>query len=339
MSVTIADKLITAAQNEQRIYKKGYDKGVVDAGGTVVTKPEVEGNYSITANGSYSYTPPADKVFSKVNVEVAVSGGTEDLNDVLTAQEEKLAELSAILAKKADDGSYDEGYADGFEDGKAEGGDDTYYNEMWDEIQQNGTKTDYNRVFMGKGWNNVSFKPKHPIKPQKAQSMFESSGALSNEYVKAIDFSNCSVFVSSFYKSDVTELGVIDCRKASTGWNGIASMFAEALLLRKIEKLILPTDSGCTLDAFVHTDALEEITLEGTAHKAMNFRNSTKLNKASITSLINCLATSTSGIAVTFSQTAVNSAFETSSGANNGSTSAEWAALIATKSNWTISLV
>lgn len=479
MSVTIADKLTSIAQNEQRVYQTGYDKGyevgydkgVVDGGGgtVVVNKPEVQGNYNITENGEYTYTPPSGKVFSSVNVAVNVptesvggeiegktnvtdkfshsissdgttsglltfchcpptnEGGTTftmmefnsfgwvafyassglipgDVYDVYCVPLGELWETVlfanddystlAIPSSNAnirqyaryyedegrlrvtippdfsgmlfinvkwteggcaiykveesegggtDDGSYDEGYndgyTDGFEDGKAEGGDDTYYNEMWDEIQQDGTRTDYTRVFMGKGWNNVSFKPKHPIKPTKAQSMFERSGALSNEYVKSIDFSNCGVFVSCFATSEVTELGVIDCRRASAGWNGLMAMFAEATLLRKIEKLILPTDSGCSLDAFVHTDALEEITLEGTAHKSMNFQNSTKLNKASLTSIIYALSLTTSGLSITLSRAAVNKAFETSSGAADGSTSAEWTALVATKSNWTISLV
>lgn len=504
MSVTIADKLIEAAQNEQRIYKKGYDKGVADAGGTVVNKPEVVGNYNATANGFYSYEPAAgtvfskvylnvavpsdskeeeegvfevlengeydflpsaDKVFSKVKVTVDVpsgeiegkinvtdefsisvypgdasmgtlsyfycpptsEGGTTftmmEINsfgfvaaskddglipgDVYDVYCVPLGELwqTVVFANRdyqtlaipssnanirqyaryyenegrlritippdfsgllfinvkwtgggcaiykveesegggTDDGSYDEGYndgyTDGFEDGKAEGGDDTYYNEMWDEIQQDGTRTDYTRVFMGAGWNDKSFQPKYPLKPQKAQAMFEYSGTLSNEFVKSIDFSECGVIMGCFRYSNVVELGVIDCRKVAPGWNGMLEMFYSANLLRKIEKLILPENSQCKVDAFPYCGSLEEITLEGTAYLGMNFRHSTKLNKASLTSIVNCLATTTSGIALTLSITAVNKAFETSSGANDGSTSAEWTALVATRSNWTISLL
>ena len=45
------------------------------------------------------------------------------------------------------------------------------------------------------------------------------------------------------------------------------------------------------------------------------------------------------GQAVSVKKDAVNIAFETSAGAGDGSTSAEWLALVATKTNWTISLV
>lgn len=64
-----------------------------------------------------------------------------------------------------------------------------------------------------------------------------------------------------------------------------------------------------------------------------------KLSKPSITSIINCLSTTTSGLTVTLSKTAVNNAFETSEGVADGSTSQEWLNLVATKTNWTISLV
>ena len=72
---------------------------------------------------------------------------------------------------------------------------------------------------------------------------------------------------------------------------------------------------------------------------AIQFQQSTKLSHASIESIINALSDTTSGLTVTLSLAAVNSAFETSEGAADGSASEEWAALAATKSNWTISLV
>ena len=66
---------------------------------------------------------------------------------------------------------------------------------------------------------------------------------------------------------------------------------------------------------------------------------STELSKESIISIINALSDTTTALTVTLSKTAVNNAFETAKGNADGSTSEEWAALIATKQNWTISLV
>ena len=86
-------------------------------------------------------------------------------------------------------------------------------------------------------------------------------------------------------------------------------------------------------------NSLLDLTLTGLVKQSgMNLRYSTKLSKASITSVINALDASVSGKSVTLSLTAVNAAFETAAGANDGSASAEWQNLIAAKPNWTISL-
>lgn len=64
-----------------------------------------------------------------------------------------------------------------------------------------------------------------------------------------------------------------------------------------------------------------------------------KLSKATIESVVNGLSSETSGLTLTLKLQAVNKAFETSEGVNDGSTSLEWLNLTSTKSNWTISLV
>ena len=331
---TIADKLITAAQNEQRIYKKGYDKGVVDAGGTVVTKPEVEGNYNITANGSYTYTPPADSVFSKVNVEVAVSGGSEDLNDVLVAQEEKLAELSAILDTKAD------GYDNGFEDGKK-----AEYDAFWDAYQQNGKRVHYVGAFAGFGWTDETFKPKYDIRPREAGGIFSSAaitdvkGMLEKQGV-VLDLSNLTglTYLAQGGNTKITRLPELNVSKVSS-----LSYFIQALeQLKSIDKVILKSDGSqdFTNYSFGCLTSLEEIRFEGVIGKAgFNMQWSTKLSHDSIESIIYSLSMTTSGLSITLSRAAVNKAFETSNGANDGSNSEEFADLCIERDNWTITLV
>ena len=94
------------------------------------------------------------------------------------------------------------------------------------------------------------------------------------------------------------------------------------------------------LVAFQNLKALEDLTVTGViGGDGFNVQWSTLLSKASITSIINALSSTTTGLTVTLSLAAVNKAFETSTGANNGSTSTAWTTLIATKTNWTISLV
>jgi hypothetical protein len=111
--------------------------------------------------------------------------------------------------------------------------------------------------------------------------------------------------------------------------------------LMTIEKVILKSDGSQTFTdySFGQNSALEEIRFEGVIGKAgFNMKWSTKLSHDSIVSIVNALSTTTSGLSITLSKTAVNSAFATTTGGTDGSTSAEWTALVATRSNWTISL-
>ena len=92
-------------------------------------------------------------------------------------------------------------------------------------------------------------------------------------------------------------------------------------------------------DMFGNCSRLTNLTITGSINvSGMDLKAATKLSKASITSVVNALSASASGKSITFSKTAIGSAFETSSGAADGSASDEWLNLIATKSNWTISL-
>ena len=94
-----------------------------------------------------------------------------------------------------------------------------------------------------------------------------------------------------------------------------------------------------TSDMFGSCYELVEVRFKGTMSYSMKIQYSTKLSKDSILSLIACLSTEATGKTLTVSQTAVNAAFETSEGAADGSTSAEWTALVESKPNWTISLI
>ena len=92
-------------------------------------------------------------------------------------------------------------------------------------------------------------------------------------------------------------------------------------------------------NAFSNMTNLQNIVIEGAiGQNGVNLSASTLLSKESITSFVNALLETASGKTITFSLNAVNKAFETSAGAADGSTSAEWGTLIAGKSNWTISL-
>ena len=191
-----------------------------------------------------------------------------------------------------------------------EAGKQAQYDEFWDAYQQNGTRTDYNDSFRSVGWTKNTFKPKYDIRAKKANGLFSYSK------IEQIDV-------------------VVDV----SGAGSITSTFSNCPLLHTIKKIVI--DETLTFSSvFYNCPALVNLTIEGTIGKnGFSVQQSTKLSKASITSIINALSSTTSELTVTLSKTAVNKAFETSAGAGDGSTSAEWQSLIAPKSNWTISLI
>ena len=231
-------------------------------------------------------------------------------------------------------------YNSGTEKGKQE-----EYDKFWDAYQQNGKRTDYKMGFSGYGWTEAVFYPKYDIVVKNSTSMFQQCAFVGNLKER---LEECGVelrietagvsntFVDCGY---VTELPLIDLSRA----NYIATTFSNMQRLVTLP-LILPTANQVNWNNTFHScKALTNLTLTGKIYErtgvALNLSWSKLLSKASIINVIECLDTSVVNQYITLSQTAVNNAFETSSGAADGSTSAEWNALIATRANWTINLL
>lgn len=239
--------------------------------------------------------------------------------------------------------NYDEGKQEGLVEG-IEQGKQAEYDRFWDSFQKNGNLNDYTYAFGGNGWNDETFKPKYNIVPTiSADHIFSAThiediiGCLKKTGV-TFDFSQCrgTSYIMSNSKKTVN-FPTVDSTKRSH-WN---YGFYNNDLLHTIEKVILKSDGSQSFTNFSFglNPALVEIRFEGVIGKnGLNLQWSTKLSKESITNIINALSDSTSGLSITLSKAAVDKAFETSEGANDGSTSAEWNALIATKTNWTINL-
>lgn len=214
-----------------------------------------------------------------------------------------------------------------FEEGKK-----AEYDRFWDAFQDNGNRTNYEFTFCGKSWTDTNFVPKYDIKPVEQYYLFFSS-AISN--IKAslesadvtLDTSNCTSLNRTFYGAATSALPPIDASAVSAMDNTFTTC------KKLVEVDIVVNESVSYKDTFFACYALENLTIYGTiGQNGLNLQDSTKLSKASITSIINALSTTTSGLSVTLSKTAVEAAF--------GSTTAtEWTTLIGTKSNWTINLV
>ena len=223
---------------------------------------------------------------------------------------------------------YDAGYAKGFvEGGNGSGGgnfepDMSFYDIFWDTFQmaqpdENGemktTKTSYYYAFANNHWNDEIYNPKYDI--------YCTAGTT---------YDGANVFYDA---RNITDTKVnIYCENTT-----INNMFTKCSRLETIRLLSLTNVSSHT-STFNGCTALKNITIAGTIIANFNIANSTLLSKDSITSIINALSTTADGLTVTLSSTAVKKAFETSENAKDGDTSAEWAALIAPYTNWTIKL-
>lgn len=209
------------------------------------------------------------------------------------------------------------------------------YDRFWNSYQSNGEKTAYNYAFAYGGWNDETYKPKYTPKPKNASYMFTNTKITETkidvDFSQATNISYC--FVGAYY---VKSIGVIDTREAK---NNITQMLAYCRQLQTIDKLILLDDGSQTFsNVFLECNSLKNIVVEGVIGNSISFQYS-PLTADSITSVINALSATTSGKTLTLKLSAVNTAFETSSGAADGSTSEEFAALVATKTNWTITMV
>lgn len=214
-------------------------------------------------------------------------------------------------------------------------GENAEYNRFWDGYQHNGHRGDYRHAFAGIGWNDDTYDPKHDMKITSAHCMFQHS-PITDLSKKKLDFSQCIHFNYAFEGSQAVSLGVIDITNSTEH----IQMFKNAKKLQSIEKIITGGNTTPHYDSmFQYTYALESVIFEGVIPQSINMRWCTKLDRNSHISAVNALAVTAQNKTATFSKIAVNKAFETNEGANNGSTSQEWLNLIANKTNWLIALV
>jgi hypothetical protein len=216
------------------------------------------------------------------------------------------------------------------------------YNDFWKQYQSNGVVYGTAYMFAFGGWNDTNFKPKYSMSGfTNAGNMFNTCGvtdlkaALERQGV-TFDFSKVTNLANAFAYSKLTVIPTVNAKSAVN----LSSAFAYSNKIHTIEKLILKDDGSQTFPStFLNCSSLANIVLEGVIGQDINFKQSTKLTKDSINNIMSCLSTTSSGKTLTLSLTAVNNAFETTEGAADGSASSEWAALKATKSNWTVSLI
>lgn len=210
--------------------------------------------------------------------------------------------------------------------------------DMWDMVLNFGKRRSMSYAFAN--WSGVGFKPTRPIVAKKCDYMFNyfANGDENTVDLREVelDTSLATTFSYMCNFSKISAFGTIDTTSASS----VEFIFYNAQHLHTVEKFILKADGSQTAGTGVlhNCNKLVDIEIQGKWGKSVS-ATSTKLSKASFYSFVNALLETAIGQTLTLSKTAVNKAFETSEGANDGSTSDEWNTLIATKPNWTIALV
>ena len=236
---------------------------------------------------------------------------------------------------------YEKGETDGYAKGEAEGievGRNAEWSDMWDSIQENGNRTNYRYMFYSPSWNDVTFKPKYPIRPSgnnsAAQYMFREAKIVDGAYTDLLDFSACQSLEGFSTNSTIRKFKVLDTRLVQGGY-GYFQAFND-VYLEYIDEFY-PTQQKYALDAafstckkLYHIKFCSEIMVGGLKLVCPT------LDKESLDSVMYWLSTTTEGLSVTLPLTAVNREYETSEGANDGVTSEEWTSKVNARSNWTI---
>lgn len=186
------------------------------------------------------------------------------------------------------------------------------YDRFWDELQQNGERTNYRYCFVGRRWNKETFRPKYSMQPKNAFYMFPYWGTNQSdrepidlvEHLEelgiTLDFSKATylrcLFASNYL---ITRVGVIDTRSC----NDIYGLFANNNALVTVDELILCDDGSQRIrtgehGAFYRSNTLQNIKVTGVIGGDIELDTCNALTLDSLKSIINALmdySTDTSG--------------------------------------------
>lgn len=217
-----------------------------------------------------------------------------------------------------------------------EAGKKAEYDLSWDTVQAMGTREDYSYGFYGSTWTEKIFRPKYKLVPTNLNNGFRNMAVPDFANACDLDTSKCTNLQFAFGSPYIEHIGTIDL-SSCTGTNA-NGLFSGATNLHTIDKIIW-NERIASNNVFYNCRNLENVLIEGVIASDLTLNYCLSLSRASIESFIQALSDVTTGKSLTLSWVAVSKAFETSEGANDGSTSAEWATLIGTRPNWTINLV
>jgi hypothetical protein len=214
--------------------------------------------------------------------------------------------------------------------------------DFWDIYQDYGNRTNYEYAFYNStntpnvGWCDDNFYPKYDLRTNRFVFFYLQVSDIVKRLEECgvkIDFLNSANMDCAFRGCASSTLPTVDATNITTlNWCFYACKAVEINIINLKESCIVTNMMDwCSW--------LKRLRISGTIGGTFSLEHSKALDKESFYSVINALSPNKSGT-ITFSKTAVNKAFATTEGGTDGSTSAEWNALVATKpSTWTISVV
>lgn len=226
-------------------------------------------------------------------------------------------------------------YEAGIAEGKVQGD-----IEFWNMMTNNGTRGFYTYAFRQWGWKVAN--PLAKVKPtEQYYSLLSGCPNLETIIPDNFDFSATpdvqTAGTAAYYHTFSANPKLKAIPDLNMPPRGMYYTFYNCRSLERIERVQIRENTQVD-GAFAQLPSLKYIRFDGTIGTTMNLSASIVLDRGSIENIIGCLSSNVSGKTLRLHINAVNKAFETSEGANNGSTSTEWAALAASKPNWTITL-
>lgn len=246
----------------------------------------------------------------------------------ISEHERAVYESRIAQLEKENKTAFDDGFVTGI---------NSYRDRFWSEYTNGGKARSYPRGFYGPYWNDITFDPSYDIIADDATSMFylskisDLAGILEKNKVD-LSVSNAKNVSYMFYNSGVTTVPPLNISNA----DNVEYMFNRATKLVTVPSLIVSPKNDFGPAFFAQCNSLENLTFDGYIGCDVNLKDS-PLTYDSIYGIVFSLSADIeTEKSVTFSRAAVDKAFESSPGANDGSDSEGWRDLCKCRPMWYI---
>ena len=171
-----------------------------------------------------------------------------------------------------------------------EAGQKAEYDRFWDAYLQNGNIIETSMLFAGKGWNDITFKPKYSIRAENPYMLFRQSQmtdigrSLKDQGVVFRLRGNVLQYTFNAMASKTLD-NIVFAEPITTMYTA----FGSATNLEHIECPIPVQDANISGDSFSWCVALKEIRFTGTINSNLSFDKSNLLSAQSVQSILDAL--------------------------------------------------